>query len=44
MVEQEAGKAACRKTYKEKESESFTIFLVIHDGYIVEGMDRAYKK
>lgn len=39
-----AENSACRKTYKEKESESFTIFLVIHDGYIVEGMDRAYKK
>ena len=37
-----AEKSACRKTYKEKESESFTVFLVIQDGYIVEGVTRVY--
>ena len=37
-----AEKSACRKTYREKESESFTIFLVIQDGYIVEGVTRVY--
>ena len=37
-----AEKSACRKTYKEKGSESFTIFLFIQDGSIVEGVTRVY--